>query len=346
MVVDVQHKLSQKSIEGHRNFFIWAPTPRLIGGLHVDDRHPITVAGLYRWLTLLLKKTHPFNLHPVRISPTDAIFRYLPQRTGDAYPRDSQACLKPGDIGVFLPGERQFRFQYDVRFGGKQITYAREEVLKPEEAKRNRMAESFIEEVQSRDGRRCVLTGASSADAPLTVCWIVFPSSIMLDDYYEGPEMQPILADITPYYATSNAWTLRMDLAEMFINNGWGIDVGDNSRVVFFGLYDNYSHLLPQMSANLHLSGPICERLTEHFSRCLSCNILGGDIYDKYDGFDVKGYLEDLGYTDRDDLDPNDPEWQTELGKEVWELKFRLKCEEREDRFAQYETDGQDSDSQ
>ncbi|KAL6308408.1 hypothetical protein BKA93DRAFT_563582 [Sparassis latifolia] len=139
---------------------------------------------------------------------------------------------------------------------------------------------------------------------------------------------------------------VQPDLAELFKSNQWGIDVGDNCRVVFFGLYDSYSGLLPQVPSNLPLSGPICERLTEHFARCLSYNILGGDILDKYDGFDVSGYLEDLGYFDGDDLDPADPEWQTELGKEVWELRFRLKCEQRQDRSSQRNTDATDSDNQ
>ncbi|GBE85509.1 hypothetical protein SCP_0800260 [Sparassis crispa] len=341
-----QHTLSEKSIQKRRNFFIWSPTLRLVGGLHLDERNPITVASLYRWLALLLKKrSQEFNLHAVQILPTDAIFRYLPQRAGDALSRDSQEYLKPGDIGVFLPGDSQSRFQYDICFTGMQVTYAEETALRPKRKDRNNMTQSFIEEVQTRDGYRCVLTGTSSTDAPLTVCWMVFPSSLQLGGYYEGPNSEPIRTDIRLYHTTSNAWTLRADLAELFINNKWGIDVGENFRVVFFGLYDDYSHLLPQVPSNLPLTGPICERLNEHFTRCLSYNILGGDIYDKYDGFDVKDYLEDLGCFDGDDLDPADPEWQTELGKEVWELRFRLRCEELQDRSSRY-NDTQYSDDQ
>ncbi|KAL6308407.1 hypothetical protein BKA93DRAFT_764706 [Sparassis latifolia] len=99
-----QHTLSEKSVQRRRNFFIWAPSLRLIGGLHLDAHSPITVASLYRWLTLLLSKPHEFNLYPVEILPTYAIFRYLAQPVGDALPRDSQECLRPGDVGVFVPG--------------------------------------------------------------------------------------------------------------------------------------------------------------------------------------------------------------------------------------------------
>ncbi|KAL6306469.1 hypothetical protein BKA93DRAFT_824007 [Sparassis latifolia] len=200
------------------------------------------------------------------------------------------------------------------------------------------MTEPFVEEVRIRDGRRCAVTGASSAEASLTVCWIVLPSTADKVEQLVLPDLTPIRADMTPYLATSNAWTLRTDLAEMFTNNQWGVDVEDNCRVVFFGLYDSYAHLLPQIPSNLPLdteSGPIRERLKEHFTRCLASNILGGDIHDKYDGFDLKGYLDDMGYYE-DGIDSSDPAWQTELGKEVWELLIRRRYAERQVQSPRY----------
>ncbi|KAL6301908.1 hypothetical protein BKA93DRAFT_442868 [Sparassis latifolia] len=104
-----------------------------------------------------------------------------------------------------------------------------------------------VEAPKSNSRQRRVFGGQSLASKATGGRSIVLPSTadeIRWNDLLL-PDVTPIHADMTPYLMMSNAWTLRTDLAEMFTNNQWGVDVEDCCRVVFFGLYDSYADFLP-----------------------------------------------------------------------------------------------------
>ncbi|OBZ67948.1 hypothetical protein A0H81_12101 [Grifola frondosa] len=166
-----------------------------------------------------------------------------------------------------------------------------------------------IAEVRSRDHDTCVITGTSLADSEVVVSWIcpLTPVTTKPVSFKLGESL--IYEDLTPYLSSSNALALRNDVAELFTRNMIGIDVDDNYRIFFFVLLDDCPNISPLSHLDvLSMDPSVCLSdimLRKHFTRCLHMNFVGGSIKDDYA------------------MDPDDPEFQTKLGKEVFEYYLR-----------------------
>jgi hypothetical protein len=103
----------------------------------------------------------------------------------------------------------------------------------------------------------------------------------------------------------------------------------DNFRIVVF--CDIGSVTLPShipMSQHPACARPGDRFLREHFRRCLTVNILGGDISEDYDPNDIVPVMEELGMCGGNDDDTplaaiDDERWDTVLGKELWDKLMR-----------------------
>lgn len=66
----------------------------------------------------------------------------------------------------------------------------------------------------------------------------------------------------------------------------------------------------------------ITANFKSHFIRCLHVHMGGGNIEEQYSFQQVRALIEGLGVGVSDDVDVaplDDPRWQTEIGKEVFE---------------------------
>lgn len=249
---------------------------------------------------------------------------------GDDLPRTSDAPLHPGDLAMFS-GEvspKAFRFDY------LKLTFFEEEQVymdDPEARPKNDMSANFVEEVISRDHGRCVVTGAGADNGPLNVTWIYPPIVGSEPDCYEPEIGQQFTDDLEQYLTISNALTLREGIAELFRQNFLGIDVDDNYRIVFFVPYDEYAPFDPRTYLDISSDDPLRPSdmfLRTHFERCLLCHFPGGDVRSDFWDYDLNDFCEQMGVFDND-VDPNDPEWQTTFGKEVWGMLIRQGLQRR-----------------
>ncbi|KAH7903853.1 hypothetical protein BJ138DRAFT_1119986 [Hygrophoropsis aurantiaca] len=340
------HELSTISKGLHRNFFIWSERPYgLAGGLHLDPcNNPISVTALYRWIDLILNTPTPFDLFHVQIAPVDllAVFTYRITPVGDALPRTSTELLRSGDVGIIGPGELPLCGLVDGRPACIPLPYKQrsffylEAYLRethPETDLKYRITRPLIKCVRTRDHHCCVITGTpESAGAPLTATWICPPFIVTNPCGHDSNRNKAELEEaIAPFLTVSNGLTFREDIAELFSQNSFGIDVDDNYRIVFFGPHEDYAPLHPRTHLDMSHTDPATRPsdvyLRQHFIRCLKHVMLGGDVYQEYQYVDLTGFLEARGVYDGE-VDPADPEWLTPYGKAAWDMLIRhkLRC--------------------
>ncbi|KII83797.1 hypothetical protein PLICRDRAFT_442206 [Plicaturopsis crispa FD-325 SS-3] len=166
-------------------------------------------------------------------------------------------------------------------------------------------------------------SGATEPPAELAATWIFPPNlsqTVTLGPGYQ--DWPPDNRDFAFYSSGQNYLLLRKELVDLFQGNKFGIDVDDGYRIVAFEPLDGL-RLPSHLSLPADTSARPSERLLrDHFYRCLYHNLRGGNISDNYPPEDVQEYMESLGVFD-DEMDMNDPRWQTELGKAIWAALMR-----------------------
>ncbi|KAF8576108.1 hypothetical protein K439DRAFT_1640812 [Ramaria rubella] len=177
---------------------------------------------------------------------------------------------------------------------------------------------TFREEVSKRD-QRCCITGTSCASnsKALEVTWIYLPN--IASDL--TTESNP---DLSSYRSVANGILLHSDLIQPFQENSIGIDIDDEYRLVVFKDLSLQDITIPSHISPDFISPEQRPFLQDHFRYCLWVHFCGGDICDQYKREDVSALMEDLGLYGGDDDDValvslDDPRWQTEIGREVFE---------------------------
>lgn len=163
--------------------------------------------------------------------------------------------------------------------------------------------------------------------------------------------------NVSCFKSTTNILTMRSDLAKLFYENRFSIDVDDNYRIIFFQDPDELECSLESIDAlnarDYHWTPPTPDGafqpdkdlLRRHFRHSLRVNLCGNDIHFCLTGGQIQVYWDRFnGYSDDDDvIGPTDPEWDTPLGRccrewqrldqlaELDERLQELQCSEEED---------------
>ncbi|KZT03724.1 uncharacterized protein LAESUDRAFT_814571 [Laetiporus sulphureus 93-53] len=326
------HILSKKVDVNRLNTFVWSTSiPRMAVALNLHRRSHVTSRTLYRWLPLIAEYcvwNHDYRLYPVEVRPHEDFLRYEVKINGDEIPPESDYLISPGDYGIFKPGKTPVDPPIDTR-SVPSFLYIVNDVLRRKYATVDDILYNGFEKgVRARDPR-CIITGKTDGDLEAT--WIVPPLEFLFiyrEDRDDSLNLEfPLMPgpngmlDIKPLQSVRNGLLMHPELARLFEDNSFSIDIDDNYRIVFF---KDPSDLLPTELLDLipthcyiangtdgHL--PSTYLLRKHFIMSLRVNCCGADLrceltlYDLREFFD---WLDERGYQS----DAIDPHWESNVG--------------------------------
>ncbi|EED85362.1 predicted protein [Postia placenta Mad-698-R] len=180
-----------------------------------------------------------------------------------------------------------------------------------------------------------VLSPNARTPKPDVVIWNPKNRVIMFGRDYETfeavmrDELNREKVDISRFKSVTNIMIMRSDLAKLFYENKFSIDVDDNYRIVFFQDTDELECSSESMDAlnarDYHWTQPIPDGafqpdkdlLRRHFRHSLRVNLCGNDIHFHLTRNQIQTYWDRFnGHSDHDDIiRPTDPEWDTPLGR-------------------------------
>ncbi|RDB17247.1 hypothetical protein Hypma_001762 [Hypsizygus marmoreus] len=325
------HMLSKKSRDLARDTFIFQPSPvRLWCGLN-QNLSPVTSNIFQRWMRLINPNLPPFELCPITLQKY-GVLHYSASPSGEPIPPQSTKRLPPGDYAWVSPNPNFMEpftlvFFYHSYAAMKRQSEETDWPVSKEYLSQYDIAPAIETSVIMRDNR-CFITGSTSETTELEVTWIVPPVWNFDTARTCVPESDQ---DHSSHIVPANAVLMRKDLIPAFQDNAFGVDVDDNYRIVAFRDFGLNASLIPVGSlapsrqAEHPQPGPGAEFLREHFRKCLTVHLPGGDIWDDYSLGEVQATFREVGLSDSDDeVEPMDsPKWKTVLGNEIREWYLR-----------------------
>ncbi|KZS91141.1 hypothetical protein SISNIDRAFT_487831 [Sistotremastrum niveocremeum HHB9708] len=136
------------------------------------------------------------------------------------------------------------------------------------------------------------------------------------------------------FVTSQNAILLRKSLIEAFHGNKFGVDVDDDYRFICFPGVENLSLPSHVPHAQAETFDPSLKYfLRKHFSWSLRVHICEGSVRDDFSDKEVEDTLRALGIGSDPEIslaEEDDPLWETEIGKLVYEMYMESQFEYRE----------------
>ncbi|KAF7290619.1 hypothetical protein MIND_01302100 [Mycena indigotica] len=303
------------------------PQAILAGGFNLNQI-PLTAATFYRWLEFS-GCSSPVSREPIK---EKVVLRRISLETIETVPfmvqgvegppiaRDSSDPLEPGTYGIFSMDGEPYSLQTLGCAEYEAESFRDEEtVLSNKYPGQNDIPADLSTRVQSRDQRRCCITGRT--DLPTEIVWIYPPlSSYFVDG------TNPVNFD--QYKHVDNLVTVCTALVDPLQRNLISVDVEDNARIIIFDkITDDISRLLP---TNLQTPLPtttVQDFWRRNFDRTLSLYFPGGQAGPPDVIQHATKCLEQL----RGGATPRTPfrrHWRALLGQEVMQEVIRVHKEQ------------------
>ncbi|KAF9809685.1 hypothetical protein IEO21_07319 [Rhodonia placenta] len=199
-----------------------------------------------------------------------------------------------------------------------------------------------------------VLSPNARTPKPDVIIWNPKNRIIMFGQDYESfqavmrDELNREKVDVSRFKSATNIMTMRSDLAKLFYENKFSIDVDDNYRIVFFQDPDELECSSESMSAltgrDYHWTPPTPDGafqpdkdlLRRHFRHSLRVNLCGNDIHFYLTRNQIQAFWDRFN-GDSDHADIIKPtayaEWNTLLGSCCREWQRLDKLAELDDRL-------------